>query len=298
MAEVWAARVVDGDHRGKCVAIKTILPGLARDPDYQGMLVREARLAARFVHPNACAYYELGDENGVLFLAMEWVEGGSLSDLLAAGGVLDLRIACRVVADASAGLHALHELADEQGQPMGAVHRDVSPENILVSVAGEVKVTDFGISKVPDYVTDPNLDRVVIRGKVAYMAPEQAAGEPVDRRSDVFALGCVLYQATIGFPPFRGKGLLDIIRAVLQGQFTPPEQVLPGYPVALSHVIEQALTPNPDDRLATAKEFQRAVEHYLAGQRTVTCQEIGKFVHARVGEHLLSRRARLGLMSD
>ena len=200
MARVWAAQLHGQRGFTKLVAIKTILPHLASDPEFERMLSDEARITSGTRHPNVVEIYELGEESGVVYIAMEWVYGDALSNILRVGGkttALDPRIAARIVADAAAGLHAAHNLADDAGIALEVVHRDVSPQNLLVSLDGNVKVTDFGVAKAIGASHEPTAAGQ-LKGKIAYMAPEQATGIAVNRRSDVFALGCVLYEATTG----------------------------------------------------------------------------------------------------
>src|SRR5690606_10938341 len=189
-------------------------PTLSSDPTFEAMFLDEARVAASVHHPNVCQIFDLGEDAGVLYLAMEWVNGESLARILkppAKSGSgkreperLNARIAARIIADAAAGLHAAHELADESGQHLGVVHRDVSPQNILVSLTGNVKVTDFGVAKALGMNHEATAAGQV-KGKAAYMSPEQATGGEIDRRSDIFALGIVLYEITTGQRPFHGE---------------------------------------------------------------------------------------------
>jgi serine/threonine-protein kinase len=281
MAEVWLARLEGARGFEKRVAIKTLLPDLASNARYRRMLFDEANLVARLHHPNVCTVYELGEEGGRPFIAMEWVDGGSMLDVMRAGGTLDCRVAAHVAANMCAGLHAVHELADADGRPLRVVHRDVSPENVLLSVTGTVKLTDFGVACALDASDSPATDGR-IWGKAAYMAPEQAAGEAIDRRSDVFAVGCVLYEATTGIQPFRGDTLLGLLRALLRGTFAPPADVVRDYPGELSDILMRALAPNPADRYADAEQMHMALRRWLASRPLVTASELGALVRTRL----------------
>jgi serine/threonine-protein kinase len=208
MACVWAARL--SGHRGfsKLVAVKTVLPHLALQTDFEDMLLDEARIAARLHHPNVCNIFDAGREHGVAFLVLEWVDGDSLLHVFrgpkrAETAPIEGRLAARIVADACAGLHAAHELTDEADRPLGVVHRDVSPHNLLVSVDGTTKITDFGVVKAAGQIHQTTRAGE-IKGKLAYMAPEQVSGGFVDRRADVFAMGCVLYHVAVGRASLRG----------------------------------------------------------------------------------------------
>jgi serine/threonine-protein kinase len=297
MACVWAARLAGYGGFSKLVAIKTVLPHL-RQPDFENMLLDEARIAARASHPNVCSVFDVGEDDGVRYVVLEWVEGDSLLHLLRGGAPvhgpsLDYRIAARIVADTCAGLHAAHELVDESGARLNVVHRDVSPHNVLVSLEGTTKIADFGVAKAQGQLHQATRAGE-IRGKVAYMAPEQIGGATVCPRADIFAAGCVLYHATIGRPPFRGDGDARVIRAVLDGAYDPPTEVAPDYPPELAAVIARALAPQPEHRFESAAQMGHAVEAWLAtGGRAVTAADVGHAVRARIGEKLARRREHI-----
>ena len=206
MARVWAARLLGQGGFSKIVALKMILPDLAGDLEFEQMFLDEARIAAKLRHPNVCETFDLGEDKNTLFLAMEWVDGVSLLRLVRTADrdpsqqapdayirrPIAPGLAARIVADACAGLHAAHVLVDDDGTPLGVVHRDVSPHNLLVSANGTVKVTDFGVAMAfgKSHATATGQ----IKGKLSYMSTEQLTGGPIDGRADVFALGCVLYE--------------------------------------------------------------------------------------------------------
>ncbi len=305
MARVWAARQHGQRGFTKLVAIKTILPHLAREAEFERMFLDEARIASMIHHPNVCEIYELGDEGGgegqsILYMAMEWVFGDSLAHLLRSGAEgdtapepIDLRVAARILAEAAGGLHAAHELVDESGQPMGVVHRDVSPHNILVGADGLVKVTDFGVAKALGQ-THSYTVAGQIKGKIHYMAPEQVTGATVDRRSDVFSLGCVLYEATTGGRPFRGEQDHQVMHALLKGDYTPPGKLLVGYPKELERIITKALAPSPVDRYPTAEALRLALEEWLAATGgLVTAAHVGATVRQRLHDVLERRKERI-----
>ena len=208
MASVWVARLLGKHGFEKLVAIKTILPKYARDPSFQEMFLDEARIAARIQHVNVAQILDLGDQHGVLFLAMEWVDGDALSKLANAaegrGVAFPPGIAMRILVDVCAGLHAAHELRDRGGAPLEIVHRDISPHNILVGVQGTAKVIDFGIAKARDRSAGDTRTGS-FKGKVKYMAPEQAIlPKTTDRRADVWAVGAVLYSLLAKRSPYEG----------------------------------------------------------------------------------------------
>lgn len=300
MARVWAAQQHGQHGFSKTVAIKTILPALASDSSFESMFLDEARLAACIHHPNVCEIFDLGEEAGVLYLAMEWVNGESLGRLIKpprSDGQkptpvrLDARVAARIIADAAKGLHAAHELTDEFGQSRNVVHRDVSPQNILVSTTGTVKVTDFGVAKALGGSQEATMAGQ-IKGKAAYMSPEQAGGGKIDRRSDIFALGICLYEATTGVRPFTGEGQIAVLQALISGQFQAPSAVVPNYPRELEVIVMRAMAMNPDQRFATADQFRMALEEFLARSGPlVTESAVADLVRERVGPQVEERVA-------
>jgi len=206
MAHVWAARLRGTRGFQKLVAMKTILAGEMDNTALEQMFLEEASLASQIHHPNVVETLELGEQEGTLYLAMEWAEGETLNAILRQASersLIPLPIAMNLVGQACKGLHAAHELADENGKPLGLVHRDISPHNILVTYSGNVKILDFGIAKAMNKNSGLT-EAGQIKGKCAYMAPEQMRRQTVDRRADIFSMGIVLYQLTTGRHPFRG----------------------------------------------------------------------------------------------
>ncbi len=306
MARVWAARLQGQRGFSKMVAVKTILPHLAEEPEFERMFLDEARIASGVHHPNVCEIYELGEEGKILYLAMEWVNGESLVTILRGGSSPTIgpgngqpkvepihpHLAARIVSEAASGLHAAHNLTDDDGQPLGVVHRDVSPHNILISADGNVKVADFGVAKAMGQMTATAAGQ--IKGKMAYMAPEQVAGARVDRRSDVFSLGVVLYEATTGRKPFEGDGDAQVMHAILTGNFQPPSKLMRGYPPALEQIIVRALSHEAAHRHATAERLHLALEGFIAKSGSVvTPSHIASVVTGRVGPFLERRKEKI-----
>ncbi len=297
MARVWAARQHGQRGFTKLVAIKTILPHLAREPEFERMFLDEARIASLVHHPNVCEIYELGEEGQVLYLAMEWVHGDSLIHILRTSDTttepIPLRIAARVVADACAGLHAAHELLDEEGQPMNVVHRDVSPHNILVSVDGHVKVADFGVAKALGQLHQATVAGQ-IKGKLSYMAPEQVSGAPSDRRGDIFSLGCVLYEACTGMLPFLGEADHQIMHALMRGEYIMPTKLVRGFPPELEAIICRALASDPAKRYPTAERMRHALEEWLLSTGSVvTAAHVAQVSRQRVGAIIDKRKEKI-----
>jgi serine/threonine-protein kinase len=262
MAQVWAAKP-EGAGFARTIALKLIRQDYAADEEYARMFIDEATIAASIHHPNVCETYELGREESMLFMAIEWVAGDSLAGLLHRGMGLDplpVSIAARIVADACAGLHAAHTAVGTDGLELGVVHRDVSPPNILLSLHGQVKVSDFGIAKARHQIHSRTRTGE-IKGKFAYIAPEQIGGKGVDRRADLFALGCVLYVATLGVRPF-GSGPKAMAK-IISGEYKRPRMLADWYPADIERIIERCLRLEPNERFESAEEMRMELERWL-----------------------------------
>jgi len=273
MAEIFLARVPGVGIEGfeKLVVLKRILPQHALDPELLRMFLDEARLSATLTHPHVIEVYDVGSDGEAPFFAMEYVHGANVREMLraqgrAAGGdrsaPLPLAHAITIVAAAAEGLHYAHERLGPGGEPLGIVHRDVSPSNVLVSYDGAVKVSDFGIAKWAFQRT--RTQEGTLKGKFAYMSPEQCRARPVDQRSDIFALGAILYELTTGAAPFGGASELDILNQIATGRAAPPvwPEAMGAYPPALSDIVLRALAPDPDARFQTMQELQIALESF------------------------------------
>ncbi len=295
MAAVWAARQRGSRGFSKTVAVKTMLPTISDDPRFEQMFLDEARIASRIRHPNVVEILDLGEQDDVLYLVMEWVDGEPLSQVrytAVEDGPFPLPIAVKILMDACAGLHAAHELVDEDGKAVGLVHRDISPQNILVGYDGVVKLVDFGVAKTagPSAETT-NVGQV--KGKPPYMSPEQALGKPVDRRTDLFALGIVLYQLSTGRHPMRGETDVATLHNIVSNQpILPPGVFNSQFPIQLERVIMKSLTRDPEQRFQTAREFELALEEVtLDSLPRVRTEEVGRFVNELLGSHGEERRA-------
>lgn len=294
---VWAARVKGTRGFQKIVAVKTMLSKLSEDAQFEQMFLDEASLASQIRHPNVVEISDLGEQDGVLYLAMEWIDGVPLNQLMkaakSAGGV-PLPVAVRIVMNACAGLHAAHELRDAKGQLIGLVHRDVSPQNILVTYDGVSKVVDFGVAKATAMGGGATVAGQ-LKGKVSYMAPEQVRGEPIDRRVDVFAMGIVLYALTSGKHPFRRESEAATMYTIASDEtVVPPTKFVPDYPPSLEAVLLKALAKDKNSRFASASEFQRALDQCLpVAERTNTDEDVGAFIRKLFGNKREESRAAL-----
>jgi serine/threonine-protein kinase len=265
MAEIFLARQQGLEGFEKELVIKRILPHLAAETGFVRMFLDEARIAARLNHPNIAQIYNLGSQGGTYFIAMEYVEG---RDVRGVWKLCDQRdepmpahIACYIIAQAASALHHAHHATNRKGRPLGIVHRDVSPQNILVSDAGAVKVVDFGIAKAADSSTHTRAG--VLKGKFAYMSPEQAAGQKIDRRTDIFALGVVLHELLTGKRLFKRDTDVSTLSAVGECRPERPSNVYDELPEDLDDVVLKALRRNPKDRYQEAEEFQLVLEEWI-----------------------------------
>jgi eukaryotic-like serine/threonine-protein kinase len=293
MAEVWVARARGARGFEKLLAIKTMLPAMLDDPQAETMFLDEARLAARIRHPNVTEIFDLGEEAGQLFIAMDWIDGDSAAGLSRAlNAPMPLPLALHIAIEAGKGLHAAHELLGPDGQPMGLVHRDVSPHNVLLSRTGLVVLSDFGIAKALGHTS--RTETGVVKGKPGYMAPEQAMGGVVDRRADVFALGVVLYELTTRQHPFRGNNAIETAERLLRRPFVPPSAHVAGLPRELDAVILRALERDPDARYSTAEELAAELARVARGSvGEASAAQLGEFLQAHLGPQLALRDAAL-----
>jgi serine/threonine protein kinase/tetratricopeptide (TPR) repeat protein len=267
MAEVFLAKKRGAEGTYKLLVLKRILPTHGSSRRFRAMFIEEARLATRLNHPNVVQVYEFQDfgEDGLL-LAMEYVEGCDLGHLMsrakAKGARIPPWVGAWIIAEAAKGLHYAHEKKDEAGQPLEIVHRDVSPQNILLSFEGAVKIADFGIASARLFAEEQG----VLKGKFGYMSPEQARGEAVDRRSDLYALGVVFWELLAGRPIHGGLGgeaLLDIVRS---GIIEPPTAVAPDVPSELEAIVLKALAPAREGRFATSREMAAEIGRAIVRQ--------------------------------
>ncbi|HYH97554.1 serine/threonine-protein kinase [Hyalangium sp.] len=296
MAQIYLARRKGPEASDELVVVKRILPHLGENKEFVQMFLDEAKIAARLAHPNIVAVYDLGAQDESFFIAMEYIHGEDVRRMCkranAQGLELPVPLACRIVIDACAGLDYAHKKTDPTGKPLNIVHRDISPQNILVSFQGEVKVVDFGIAKAADQATVTRSG--VLKGKYSYMSPEQAAGKRVDCRSDVFALGVVLYELLTGTRLFKRASDMQTLSAVAECNVTLPSQVNPRVPVDLDPIVMKALAKEPEQRYAEASQLQDRLEEWLrTHQLASTPKELAGFLH-EVYEERLAREQRSG----
>jgi eukaryotic-like serine/threonine-protein kinase len=269
MGEVFLARMKGPVGFEKLVVVKTLLQHLKEDQEFVNMFFDEARIAAVLNHPNIAQIYDLGEDKGEYFIAMEYVHGLSLRDVvvhaLEKGQPMPLALKCRVIADAAAALDFAHQAKTPSGQPLDLIHRDVSPQNILIGFNGVVKLIDFGVAKAANKLVRTATG--IIKGKYAYMSPEQAYGKQLDGRSDVFGLGTVFWEILCTDRLFKRENETDTLQAVVGAEIHPPSMLDRAVPKTLDPIVLKALSRELPDRYQSAAAFQKAIEGFLTKQR-------------------------------
>lgn len=295
MGELWLARQRGHGGLERRVVLKRALPGHAADPEFQAMFLREARIAASLDHPNVARVYDSGvTPEGRSFLAMEYVHGADLRMLLRSHGTrpLPLHHALTVGAGLAAGLDYVHARDDLDGRHLGLVHRDVSPGNVLLSYDGAIKLTDFGVARADAESLATRSGAV--KGKLAYMAPEQARGEDLDPRADLYALGVILFEMTIGHRPFGRTKDVALLYRLLEEDAPRAGTLRPDLPPALAEIIDRLLARDKDRRFARAADVRDALEQVSASQGWVLSgPRLGRYVEERCGRRELPEPAPL-----
>ncbi|MGH2694455.1 MAG: Stk1 family PASTA domain-containing Ser/Thr kinase, partial [Actinomycetota bacterium] len=255
MAEVYRAR---DELLGREVAVKVLSERFASDRSFVERFRREAQSAASLSHPNIVSLYDYGADNGTYFIVMEYIDGRPLSDVIEEEGPLLPERAAEIAADVAKALARAHDA--------GLVHRDVKPSNIMITTSGQTKVTDFGIARALTRGDQTVTQTGMVMGTAAYLSPEQAQGNPVDARSDIYSLGCVLSQMLTGSPPFTGDTPLSIAYKHVRENPTPPSAVNSDVPRDLDAIVFKAMAKNPDNRYQSSSELAGDLDRFLAGQ--------------------------------
>ena len=291
MAAVHLARVADPDGYGGVIALKTIHPHLAAHGEFIDMFLDEARIASTITHPNVCRVNDFGEQDGVYFLAMEYLVGEPLDEVIAALALTADRAqlellpyhAAAIVMQLCEGLHAAHELRDRDGVWLRVVHRDVSPQNVFIGYDGNVKIVDFGLAKAARRITQTKIG--TIKGKLAYVAPEMLKRAPIDRRVDVWAAGVCLWELLTGQRLFKRPTDIETLVAVREAPIPPPSTVAWWVPPALDAIVMQALERNPDHRYPSARHLGRDLGKLLVDQRCfVEREDLAGFMTNLFGE--------------
>ncbi len=294
MATVYLARVSGVGGFQRFVAIKRLHPHLAREPEFIEMFLDEARLAARIHHPNVVSILEIGSTEQGYYIVMEYVEGDTLGRLLSRvgqlGSRLPLEVGLRIVIDMLAGLEAAHELTDDDGNPLLIVHRDVSPQNVLVGVDGNAKLTDFGVARATSRLSITRTGQ--LKGKVAYMAPEQAQGDAaVDHRADIFAAGIVLWEVLAGRRLFKAEGDAQTLNRVLTDPIPSVQSVWSDVPPVLDAITARALHRDRASRYQTALELAEDLEKEARSLGLDgTNRDVASYLEEALGPEITSQR--------
>jgi serine/threonine protein kinase len=288
MASVHIGRLMGPIGFSRLVAIKRLHVQFASDPEFVAMFVDEARLAARIRHPNVVSVVDVVAESGELFLVMDYVIGESLARLVrTAAGPVPIPIALAIMTEVLYGLAAAHDAKSEAGEPLAIVHRDVSPQNVIVGRDGVARVLDFGIAKAASRVQTTQDGK--LKGKFAYMSPEQLRRQTVDRRTDIFAASIVLWEVLTGTRLFAADDHGAVVTSILEGEVALPSHTNPAVTPSLDEIVMKGLARRPEDRFQTAQEMAAALEKLGGFARPV---EIGAWVE-RLAKDTLADRARL-----
>lgn len=289
MAEVYLAKHTGLGGFERLVCIKKILPHLGEQEEFIKMFQDEARIAANVIHPNIAQIYDIGEADDTYYIAMEYVRGEDLRRVynqeVSRGRAMPGEQAAQIVMYAAAGLDYAHRQSSIDGRPLGIVHRDISPQNVLVSYDGHVKIVDFGVAKAQGKLAETRAG--VLKGKYSYMSPEQASGDPIDGRTDVFALGITLYEVTTGTRLFKRESEIETLHAVIDCDVRIPRDVNPSYDSQLEAIVLKALQKRPEDRFATAGDMERALERYLIDRGYPTgASSLADYMHDLFAEKL------------
>jgi serine/threonine protein kinase len=279
----------------KLVVVKRVSPARDAEPSFAAMFAREARLAAMLSHPNVVQTFDAGDVDGQFFIAMEYVHGEDLGTVVEAateggGPGIPLEHALGVVLSVCAGLAYVHEKCDLNGVPLGIIHRDICTSNVVVSFGGDVKVVDFGIAKSD--ADDEATLVATLKGKIGYMSPEQVVGGDLDRRTDIFALGAVLFELTTGKRPFAGRSDVETLTLIRDSPCPRPSELVATYPPALERIVLRALQKRKEDRYPSARAMQGDLERFVRDRRVdLSSADLGSWMQAlfkdRVDTHKL-----------
>ncbi len=294
MGHVLVGRTLAEYGVSRLIAIKTILQHLVADETYVKLFVREAAIASRLHHPNVVPVLELNRTETELYLVMEYFPSVSLQTILRVSTKsqkqMPFDVACAFVADAAAGLHAAHELSDENGVALNLVHRDATPSNLLIGIDGSVKLTDFGVAKATGAQFESMTVGGDLRGKLGYLSPEQVVGVGLDRRSDLFTLGVVLWECIAGRRLFRHESELALLRAITEEDAPDVRDIAPKCPAALAQIVRRALHRDRDRRYQSAAELRQALTAQL---KPNTDRARSDFAHDTIGAMLLERQRQI-----
>jgi serine/threonine-protein kinase len=296
MAEVFRALMVGPEQFQRVVVVKRILPHLSANPSFTRMFIDEATLCGRLSHPNIIQVHEFGKQDDQYFIAMEYVRGRSLHNIMGRLAErqqhMPVTVAAEIIRQTCRGLAYAHELTDPEGKPLNLIHRDVAPGNVVVAYTGAVKVLDFGIARVANEFRIGQTDPGQVKGKSAYIAPEQVAPGPFDHRADIFCAGILLHEMLSGRRLFRGETAVKTLKLVEEHPIPLPSEIRPEVPGTLEAIAMRALERDPRKRYQSATEMADALEGFLIEQK-VSSKELPQFMQELFSEE--SRRSELRL---
>jgi eukaryotic-like serine/threonine-protein kinase len=300
MAEVYLARPSQGAASDRFVALKRILPNIAEDDEFIAMFIDEAKIAGQLNHANVATIFDLGKINQSYFIAMEYVSGHDLRALwdrtrdAAPNGknALPIGLACHITKKICEGLDYAHRKRDAKGRPLGIIHRDVSPQNVLISYDGDLKIIDFGIAKAANRIVRTQTG--ILKGKFAYMAPEQARGEPTDHRADIFAIGVILYELLTGERAFKAESDFALLEKVRKVDIVSPRQFRPEIPKDLERILLKAMQKEPADRYSWASALAADLDRFMSDQGFASSkEELGAYLQRMFKAEFLEEQKRL-----
>lgn len=295
MAEIFLARTKSIQGFEKYLVIKRILQHRTEDPEFVRMFLDEARVAATLDHPNIVQIYDVGHVENEYYIAMEYLRGHNVIEIVRAGAKLGyakppLEHVVSILTQVCAGLHYAHEKRDFEGRSLAIVHRDITPQNLVVSFDGSVKVVDFGIAKVATREVETLAG--TLKGKIGYMSPEQCRGSDVDRRSDLFAVGIILYELTTGKRLYHERSDFDTLKKIIEGPVPSPREVLPFYPAFLNAIVVRCLQKDPDDRYQSARELHADLDAFARDNQLVTgTVPLSQYMERVYADELASRES-------
>ncbi len=298
MAELFLAIQKSVAGFEKLIVIKRILPSMNQDKAFIEMLLHEARIAATLSHPNIVQIFDVGSAEGLYFIAMEHVHGEDIRSIVRGMKVksvpeFPLEHALAIAMGMCAGLSYAHDKRDLDGSPLGIVHRDISPQNVVVTFSGDVKIVDFGIAK-SDNKSQNETKSGKLKGKVPYMSPEQARGEVIDARSDIFATGVMLFELTTGKRLFKGASEFETLKLICERDYPKPSQVRPGYPPELERIVMKSLAKDKNERYQNAREMQGDLEAFVRNNRiAVSNIALSQFMQGLFEDKLQSQKEAL-----
>jgi len=296
MATVHIGRLLGPVGFSRTVAIKRLHPQFAKEPDFVAMFLDEARLAARIRHPNVVGTLDIVALEGELFLVMEYVQGESLARLMRTlrerGEGVPIPIAVAIVIGVLEGLHAAHEATSDQGEPLGIVHRDVSPQNVLVGCDGVARVVDFGVAKAAGRVQSTRNGQ--LKGKLGYMAPEQIGGNAT-RATDVHAVAVVLWEMLTARRLYHAENEMQTFSNILSGELVPPSTYAPNVPAEIDAVVMKGLEPKPEDRFPSARDMARTLQRVA---RVASPSDVGDWVEATAGANVHTRARKIAAIES